>query len=164
MSDGITVTGLDTLNAKLKNLEQGVAAKAIRSAAMTSTTQTKKKMQAAAPRGSRAHKTYKGRLVSPGFLSRSVARKSRVDKRKGAAVVTIGVRPEAFYGVTFLDDGQTVTQRRVSNGGRRRKTVKVGPYTLKAHRWFRQVFERDAQQIVDNFGRRLKIKIEQAAQ
>lgn len=63
------------------------------------------KAQATIPVGSEAHRTYKGRLVAPGFSKRSlriVTRASTDGRRVSAA---IGVRKEAFYAVLFKELG-----------------------------------------------------------
>jgi HK97 gp10 family phage protein len=135
------VVGLKELSDKLTRLETATAIKALRSAAFAATTLTKKKMEAAAPKGKKVHRTYKGRLVAPGFLSRSVIRKTRVDKRTGKVSVSIGVKREAFYGVTFFDKG----------AGK-----------LKAHHWFKKVFEKDAPKIINTFKQKLAARIKRA--
>ena len=60
-------------------------------------------MKAAIPVGKVAHKTYKGRLVAPGFAKRNVKRRSW--GKNGRAGVIIGVAAEAFYAVQFVDRG-----------------------------------------------------------
>lgn len=97
------IEGLRELSRKLEEIGGKVAGKALRQAAMNATTPALKAIKMAAPVGTRAHKTYKGRLVAPGFLKRSIKRKSRLTL--GRAVITIGVLAEAFYGVSFLEGG-----------------------------------------------------------
>lgn len=58
-----------------------------------------------APEGSVLHKTYKGRLVAPGFLRRSVKMVVRQSKDKKAAFAFLGVAREAFYGTLFVELG-----------------------------------------------------------
>lgn len=135
------VTGLKELEEKLNQLKLETASKALRSAAMASTLPTVKEMQAAAPKGKDVHRTYKGRLVAPGFLSRSVKRASKV--KGGTASVSIGVKREAFYGVTFLDRG----------------TKYISP-----RNWFLKTFEGNSGQIVDLFKKKLAARIKKAAQ
>lgn len=51
------------------------------------------------------HKTYRGRLVSAGFASRSIRVKTRLSRDKQAATATLGVLAEAFYAVQFFEFG-----------------------------------------------------------
>ena len=97
------ITGLRELDRQLGKLQASVAAKALRQAAMAATTPTRKAIVMAAPVGSQAHRTHTGRLVAPGFLSRSVRRISSI--KNGVATVLIGVRKEAYYGVQFVERG-----------------------------------------------------------
>jgi len=135
------LSGLRELERKLEKLEDATAAKALRSAAMASTLPTVKEMKAAAPKGKVTHRTYKGRLVAPGFLSRSVKRSAKIGN--GFVSVAIGVKREAFYGVTFLDRG----------------TKKI-----PARNWFLSRFEGNSVKIVTLFKQKLAERIKKAAQ
>lgn len=134
------IHGLAELTVKLKRIEASMAKKHLRSAAMYATGPTVKEMKAAAPVGTVAHRTYKGRLVAPGFLSRSMRR--AVSFKHGRMTLRIGVRREAFYGVTFLDDGTK---------------------NIAGRHWFQKRFEDNEQQIVSRFRDKLKQRIEAAA-
>lgn len=57
------------------------------------------------PVGSEAHRTYKGRLVAPGFSQRSLRVVSRVDKNGTIVSAALGVRKEAYYAVLFTELG-----------------------------------------------------------
>lgn len=133
----LSVKGLKELDKQLENVSRKLAAKAIRQAALQATTPAYRQMKLAAPIGSREHKTYKGRLVTPGFLKRSIKRKTFVSKN--SVFVLIGVLPEAYYGVTFLDDG---TQ------------------TIGARKWFVKSFENKTDEIVKRFREVLAKKIQ----
>lgn len=61
--------------------------------------------RAAAPVGTVAHYTYKGRLVAPGFTQRSVRAVVFVSKDKQAAFADLGVGAEAFYSLQFIELG-----------------------------------------------------------
>lgn len=52
-----------------------------------------------APKGESGHKTYKGRIVSPGFLSRSIKKKLKIEG--GSIVGRVGMIKDAFYGAFF---------------------------------------------------------------
>ena len=136
------VIGLKALSDKLELLKRETGVKVLRSAAMASVVPTVKEMQSAAPKGKSAHRTFKGRLVAPGFLSRSVKRASRVDKNTGVVSVSIGVRREAFYGVTFLDKG----------------TSKIA-----GRHWFQKRFEANSGKIVGLFKQKLAERIKKVA-
>lgn len=57
------------------------------------------------PVGDLMHRTYKGRTVAPGFLSRSLRFIVTRDKKSGAIFAIFGVRKEAFYGLAFVERG-----------------------------------------------------------
>lgn len=57
------------------------------------------------PEGIDAHKTYKGRLVAPGFAKRSIRVISKVDSNGQRAYALLGVRAEAYYAVQFVELG-----------------------------------------------------------
>jgi len=133
--------GVKDLQSKLEKLDSAVAAKALRQAAMLATTPAVREMRAAAPVGQEAHRTYKGRLVAPGFLSRSIKRTSRL--RNGVATVLIGVRREAFYGLHFIE---------------------LGTKYISAQPWFTLVFERNKNTMLRRFREQLRRKIDRARQ
>jgi HK97 gp10 family phage protein len=105
------ITGFRELSAQLSAMGASVGGKSLRSAAMSAALPVVRAIQAAAPEGDRMHRTYKGRLVSPGFLRRNIARKSFLSKDRTAAVVLIGPKSEAFYG-KFLEFGTSKIPRR----------------------------------------------------
>ncbi len=57
------------------------------------------------PGKAQSHTTYKGRIVSAGFASRSIRMKIRIDPKKGVATAFIGVLKEAFYAISFFELG-----------------------------------------------------------
>lgn len=63
------------------------------------------KARARAPRGSTPHKTYRGRLVSPGFAISTLHIETGVNKRSGGVWAALGVGREAFYEVQFQELG-----------------------------------------------------------
>lgn len=107
------VQGLRDLQKKLKRLGPAVGGKVLRSAAMTAMLPAVKAAKAAIPVGNPPYegrnpypvRTYKGRLRTPGFAKRNIARKSRISKDKRAVRVMLGVKPEAFYAVNFVELG-----------------------------------------------------------
>ncbi|MFW0776208.1 MAG: HK97 gp10 family phage protein [Rickettsiales bacterium] len=65
---------------------------------------TAKRLRAATPAGSRSHRTYKGRLVAPGFLRRNISTTTRAGRDKNRASGTIRPASEAWYG-SLLEHG-----------------------------------------------------------
>lgn len=57
-------------------------------------------------------RTFKGRLVTPGFTKRSVATKIVIDRKKTVVNAMIGVKPEAFYAVSFVELGTSKMSKR----------------------------------------------------
>jgi HK97 gp10 family phage protein len=51
------------------------------------------------------HKTYKGRLVAPGFAQRSIKAVVKLSRDTRAVFARIGVRREAFYAINFVELG-----------------------------------------------------------
>ena len=95
-----------------------------------------KEIASAAPVGKKEHRTHKGRLVAPGFLKRSVVQRSSLKKDK--AIVIIGVKAEAYYGVQFLDRGTK---------------------NIKARNWFKKRFILNVPAIEQNLKTQLRAKI-----
>jgi len=131
--------GFQELSKKLSELGQGLGGKTLRQSAMNATTATVKKIKESLPVGEHPHKTHKGRLVAPGFASRSVARKSKLSTDKKTVYVYIGVKPEAFYAVAFLE---------------------LGTRYIPANPVFTNTFEGDKDAILNRFSDQLKKKIE----
>ena len=49
------------------------------------------------------HKTYKGRLVAPGFAERNIAAQVSISRDRRAVFARIGVKREAFHAINFLE-------------------------------------------------------------
>lgn len=64
-----------------------------------------KRAQQTIPIGKAAHRTYKGRLVAPGFSKRSLRIVTKVSQDKQTVSAALGVRREAFYAVLFEELG-----------------------------------------------------------
>lgn len=63
------------------------------------------KARARMPRGTVPHRTYRGRLVSPGFAISTLHIETGTRKRDGAVWAALGVGREAFYEVQFQELG-----------------------------------------------------------
>ena len=167
-SDGNNLVGVKELTEKLGKLAGAASAKKLRSISLRSTTKTFGKIKKSAPRGTKPHRTYRGLLVAPGFLSRSILRKSKVFRSRGVVSVVIGVRKEAFYGPQFYDEGDVIiNSRRVSKptafNRRRKEKVQIKPYNLRGRYWFKSKFIADRSLIESEFVRIMRSEIERIA-
>jgi len=134
--------GAKELDAKLAALGATAGEKVMRAALRAAMKPTLEKVKAAAPEGDRAHRTYKGRLVSPGFAKRSlrlVVPKMRDGKKFR---IVLGVRAEAFYAVQFWEFG-----------------VRGRP----PQPWLTPAFEADKENVIARFKEQLAQRIERVA-
>lgn len=99
------IEGVAALTQQLRDLGQAVTGKTLRAAVRAGGNVVKKAAQARVPVGSELHKTYKDRLVAPGFAQRSVRVVVKASKDGSQAAALIGTRREAFYAVNFLELG-----------------------------------------------------------
>jgi HK97 gp10 family phage protein len=116
--------GYRELSRKLSAMGAAVGGKTLRSAAMSAMLPALRAAQAQAPKGEPPYqvgnrsvdpypvKTHKGRLRTPGFASRNVSRKSRLSRDKRSVRVMLGVRPEAFYAIQFIELGTSRIPKR----------------------------------------------------
>lgn len=121
--DNSEMLGFDQLNKGLKALQPKKQVRAIRNAVRAAMKPVEQEAKATVPKGDVPHKTYKGRLVAPGFASRSVRRLSFVSKDKSKFSGVVGVRAEAFYAVQFWEWGSYGIKRKpwLSNAMDRRR-------------------------------------------
>ncbi len=91
------IEGLKALSKQLDKLGKELGTKTLRNASRAALAPTHKKIKALTPVGKRAHRTYKGRLVAPGFLKRSIKLGSRI--KRGVVTASISAKAEAFYGM-----------------------------------------------------------------
>ncbi len=103
--------GFKELSKKLSSMGSAVGGKILRQSVGAAVTPVLKEARLNAPQGDRSHKTHKGRLVAPGFLSRSIKKKTFKSRDGRYASAVIGVKKEAFYGVQFVERGYTPTDR-----------------------------------------------------
>lgn len=97
--------GARELDAQLKELAQAARGRALRKAVGEAMQPAKQTALARIPKGVAMHRTYKGRLVAPGFASRNVAIATSLDRTKEKATARLGVVPEAFYALQFVERG-----------------------------------------------------------
>lgn len=104
-SQGAGLEGVADLTAKLKALGSEFVGPTMRAVLRAAIKPAFEKANQTIPIGLEAHRTYKGRLVAPGFSKRSIRIVTRLDKNGTTASVALGVRKEAFYAVLFEELG-----------------------------------------------------------
>ena len=102
---GRTVAGAEGLRDALNSLRTDAARTALRYASRKAAGVIQDEAETRAPVGSESHRTYKKRLVAPGFLSRNIKTKVSYNRQHGSVIAKIGPSAEAFYGTQFLEVG-----------------------------------------------------------
>lgn len=106
MAKRVRIFGFDDLAQKLTTMtDPKEIGKILRAGVSGAMNDVKKRAAQLIPVGSVAHRTYKGRLVAPGFAKRSLKVVTRVDKSGFKASAVLGVRTEAFYAIQFVELG-----------------------------------------------------------
>lgn len=100
-----TLEGTAAAARKLRALGQGMSVPILRSAVRAGIQPAKRRAEQTIPVGLAAHRTYKGRLVAPGFSKRSIRIVTKVSPDKQTVSAALGVRREAFYAVMFTELG-----------------------------------------------------------
>lgn len=99
--------GFEELDKLFKELGSAASGKALRQSVGVAMTPVVKQARVWAPEGGefggepRTHRTYKGRLVTPGFLSRNIGKSTFLSKSKNFASASVAPRGEAWYGKLF---------------------------------------------------------------
>jgi HK97 gp10 family phage protein len=153
------ITGFQELSVQLKAMGEAAEVKTLRAAAMSALLPALRAAQAAAPVGEPPYgpyesrggapfdpypkQTYKGRKVAPGFTARNIARRSYVDRRTNTVHAQVGVRPEAFYAVQFIELGTSKIAKRP---------------------WLEPAFRASIPQVDERLQTQLKARIDKAAQ
>ena len=106
------VEGEIALSKKLAELGHAAGGKALRGAVSYALTPVKQEYQRRIPKGTRTHKTYKGRVVAPGFASRNIVKSAKMTRDKTKVQGKIGVRAEAFYITQFSELGTSKQRAR----------------------------------------------------
>lgn len=144
-------TGIKDISAAFERMKRAGQLKALRSSVNAALNPALKQLRAAAPKGSEPHKTYKGRTVAPGFLSRSVIKSTRVYRDKSGVTGNVRLRGEAWYG-SLIEHGYRPGRRnrKVKSASRRvgslsaAKLKELGDNRAKiqARPWFNPVINR----------------------
>ena len=104
-NDSKHLTGVKDLTGKITEMGAKFAAKELRGTVKDALEEAEHVARARIPQGTVPHKTYKGRLVSPGFALATLHIETFVDKARGKAVALLGVAREAFYAALFVELG-----------------------------------------------------------
>lgn len=100
------IRGLNELQRKLRQLGPAVGGKTLRSAGLAALLPAFRAAQNTIPVGDHSgRRTYLGRIVGPGFSKRSIRRKVVLSRDKQFIKAMLGVDPEAFTAVSFLELG-----------------------------------------------------------
>lgn len=101
----MSLEGTRELGRKLKALGKAAEGKVLRQAVRAGAQPVMAHARATVPKGTEPHKTHKGRVVAPGFASRSLTTVTKIGRRKDRAFAFIGVKAEAYYVLQFVELG-----------------------------------------------------------
>lgn len=134
--------GVKELTGKLTELGAKLAVRELRGTVKAALEEAEHLARARMPQGSEPHKTYRGRLVSPGFALSTLHIEVSTNKRTGAVVATLGVGREAFYIVQF---------------------VELGTSKMEAQPWLRPAFEQSQDGMLRKIADELRKRVEKIA-
>lgn len=97
--------GAAELIRQLRALGEAVEKKALRAATKAAIRPAMTKAKSMVPVGTVIHKTYKGRVVTPGFAARQLKIKSVRTRNSGIGIALLGVSKEAYYALQFVELG-----------------------------------------------------------
>src|SRR5690606_14237732 len=92
------IEGMDSALRTFKRLERAGQARVMRRALNAALTPVLKATRRAAPKGDEPHKTYNGRTVAPGFMSRNIRKSTKISRDKRRVFGSVKPAPEAWYG------------------------------------------------------------------
>lgn len=138
MPDQFRVEGARELQSKIMELGKLEGGKVLRAATLMATTPVRAQARKNIPVGVDAHRTYKGRLVAPGFAKRNIARKAYLSYDKSTARALVGVNAEAFYALQFVELGTSKQQKQP---------------------WLEPAFRATQHEQIDKFGDAVRAKI-----
>lgn len=134
--------GVKELTSKITALGAAFAARELRGTTKDALEEAEHIARATIPVGHEPHKTYKGRIVWPGFALGSLHIETFVNKAKGHAVAILGVAREAFYAVLF---------------------VELGTSKDPAQPWLRPAFEQSKAPMLSSLAASLRKRVEKIA-
>lgn len=92
------VIGVRKLQQRLNRIDQSTQVKFVAQSLRAAMVPMMKKARSEAPQGDEPHRTYKGRLVAPGFLKRNIKLRRMKFKDRSRVGYSLAARGEAFYG------------------------------------------------------------------
>lgn len=95
--------GVAVLSRQLQRLGAAYSVPILRAAVRAGMKPAQKRWIETIWRGNQAHRTYKKRLVAPGFSSRNTRIVTKADPGGTTVSAALGVRKEAFYAVQFIE-------------------------------------------------------------
>jgi HK97 gp10 family phage protein len=137
------IEGAAELSQLFKLLGKAVSGRVLKQAVHEGMMETYRRALATVPVGERSHRTYKGNLVEPGFAQQNLRLKTWVSKDKTAAAAMVGVNPEAYYVLQFIE---------------------LGTSRIPAAPWLTPAFESSKDEAVRVVGQQMRDKITRAAQ
>lgn len=137
-----TLEGARELAAKLAELGKATSGRVLKAAVYEAMLPTYRQALATIPVGSKSHITYKGRRVEPGFAQENLRLKTWIGRDKTAATAMVGVAPEAFYVLRFIE---------------------LGTSKYPATPWLTPAFEASRDEAVAEVGRQFRTRIERIA-
>ena len=99
------IEGLEEVSKQLEKLGNATSGRVVRQAVGFAVTPVVKEARRRAPVGDRIRKNYKGRLLVPGNLSRSIRKGTFKSKSGLYARASVGAQHHAFYGPAFVEKG-----------------------------------------------------------
>lgn len=148
----LDVSGIEDLSEILQGLGDAAFGGSLKSAAIFAMTVVHKKAKANAlnfensANSDQPHQLDTGRIVVPPFTSTMVKKKSRLSKDKNAAWSDVGVHPDAYYAVQFVERGYT----------------RVNGKNIPAQPWLVPAFDQAREEIVKRFGLKMSKGIDKA--
>lgn len=100
-----TLEGTRELSRQLAELGKATSGRVLKAAVGEAMLPTFRQALSTVPVGTRPHRTYKGRMVEPGFAQQNLRLKTWVSRDKSAAAAMVGVAPEAYYVLQFIELG-----------------------------------------------------------
>lgn len=137
------LVGLNHLSKQMKKLQTSTSLKIMRNSAREAMAPVLKATRPRVPVGTRAHRTYKKNIVSPGFAQRSLRMITFVNKKTGTADAVIGLRKQAYYAIHYWKWGAYGKKRAPGD-------------------WLSPVFEGQSSEIVKRFADALRKRIADA--
>lgn len=134
--------GIKDLTKQLTDLGAKLAARELRGTAKAALQEAEHVARSRMPQGTELHKTYRGRVVTPGYALTTLHIETSVDVQRDQVTAKLGVGREAFYVVQF---------------------VELGTFKQAAQPWLRPAFEQSEDAMLRKLGDEMKQRIDKVA-